>query len=151
MKFVSNTINVMIALVVLVSSIGIPVILEHVHNPDFFVEVGQEVLCEDAVSCCDTDIVDEVEEKSALSESTCNCDLLASCCCCYLEVELVAFSFDIPLTNPISPPVFMEAYSTNIYSFRNIFSNSFLSTTRLESPPLIPYSQKLALFQVFRI
>lgn len=150
MKTVSNTINVIITLVVLVSSIGVPVILEHVHNPNFIVEEGQEMLCQDAVSCCGTEIVDEVDENILL-ESTCNCNLLASCCCCYLELELVTFSFDTPLIYPLSSPVFLEAYSTDLFTATLLSSDLSYSINRLEFPPPLPYSQKLALFQVFRI
>ncbi len=134
----------------LISSIGIPVVLNHIHNPTVLseqIDETQEVFCDDAVMCCSS------EEKPLPTESlkSCDCNLLTSCCCCYLEVELVAFSFDIPVSVPVLAPSFVEAYSTELNSISNLLSNSSFSIKSLELPPPKPYSQQLSLFQVFRI
>ena len=150
MNRVTKALNIVICLLVLISSIGIPVVLNHIHNPSFASEQldeTQEVFCEEAVMCCST------EEESLPTETlkSCDCNLLASCCCCFLEVELVTFSFDIPLSVPVPAPSFVEAYSTELSSFKNLYSNSSFSIKTLELPPPKPYSQQLSLFQVFRI
>ena len=130
----------------LVSSIGVPVIINHIHISDQLGE-QQEVFCEDAVMCCST----EEEPLPIESLKSCDCNLLASCCCCYLEVELVAFSFDVPVGVPVLAPYFVEAYSTELNSLTNVLSNSSFSLKSLELPPPKTYSQQLSLFQVFRI
>ena len=150
MRIVTYTINFFLCLLVLVSSIGVPVVLNHIHNPKVVseqIDEVQDVFCEEAVMCCST------EEEPLLTEfiKSCDCNLLASCCCCFLEVELVTFSFDIPLSVPVSAPSFVEAYSTELSSVKNLCSNSSFSIKSLELPPPKPYSQQLSLFQVFRI
>ena len=150
MRIVTYVINFFLCLLVLVSSIGVPVVLNHIHNPTVVseqIDETQEVFCEEAVMCCST------EEEPLLTESikSCDCNLLASCCCCCLEVELVTFSFDIPLSVPVPAPSFVEAYSTELSSVKNLCSNSSFSIKSLELPPPKPYSQQLSLFQVFRI
>ena len=150
MRIVTYAINFFLCLLVLVSSIGVPVVLNHIHNPTVVseqIDETQGVFCEEAVMCCST------EEEPLLTESikSCDCNLLASCCCCFLEVELVTFSFDIPLSVPVPAPSFVEAYSTELSSFKNLCSNSSFSIKSLELPPPKPYSQQLSLFQVFRI
>ena len=139
-----------LCLLVLVSSIGVPVVLDHIHNPTVLceqIDETQEMFCEEAVMCCSS------EEEPLLSESikSCDCNLLVSCCCCFLEVELVNFSFDIPLSVPVPAPSFVEAYSSDIISLKNLCSNSSFSIKSLELPPPKPFSQQLSLFQVFRI
>ena len=150
MRIVTYVINFFLCLLVLVSSIGVPVVLNHIHNPTVVsvqIDETQEVFCEEAVMCCST------EEEPLLTESikSCDCNLLASCCCCFLEVELVTFSFDIPLSVPVPAPSFVEAYSAELSSVKNLCSNSSFSIKSLELPPPKPYSQQLSLFQVFRI
>ena len=150
MRIVTYVINFFLCLLVLVSSIGVPVVLNHFHNTTVVsvqIDETQEVFCEEAVMCCST------EEEPLLTESikSCDCNLLASCCCCFLEVELVTFSFDIPLSVPVPAPSFVEAYSTELSSVKNLCSNSSFSIKSLELPPPKPYSQQLSLFQVFRI
>ena len=150
MNRVTKALNVVICLLVLTSSIGIPVVLNHIHNPSVAseqIDETQEVFCEEAVMCC------SIEEESLPSETlkSCDCNLLASCCCCFLEVELVTFSFDIPVSLPVLAPSFVEAYSTELSSIKNLCSNSSFSLRSLELPPPKPYSQQLFLFQVFRI
>lgn len=150
MRIVTYVINFFLCLLVLVSSIGVPVVLNHFHNTTVVsvqIDETQEVFCEEAVMCCST------EEEPLLTESikSCDCNLLASCCCCFLEVELVTFSFDIPLSVPVPAPSFVEAYSAELSSVKNLCSNSSFSIKSLELPPPKPYSQQLSLFQVFRI
>jgi len=150
MNRVTKALNILICLLVLISSIGIPVVLNHIHNPPVAseqIDETQEVFCEKAVMCCST------EEGPLLTESlkTCDCNFLASCCCCFLEVELVAFSFDIPLSVPVPTPSFVEAYSTELSCIKNLSGNSTFSIKSFELPPPKPYSQQLSLFQVFRI
>ena len=149
MRIVNYAINFFLCLLVLVSSIGVPVVLNHIHNPTVVseqIDEVQDVFCEEAVMCCST-------EEPLLTESikSCDCNLLASCCCCFLEVELVTFSFDIPLSVPVPAPSFVEAYSTELSSVKNLCSNSSFSIKSLDLPPPKPYSQQLSLFQIFRI
>jgi len=151
-RLISNTINIIICLVVLSSSIGIPVIFNHIHSSDTdnnHTEAVQEMVGEEVMMCCGS------EQKKPLTteikESNCNCNLLASCCCCFVEVELVAFSFDIPLSVPLNSPDFVEAYSTQIHFTSKIWSNSTSVISNFELPPPKPYSQQLSVFQVFRI
>ena len=150
MNRVTKALNIVICLLVLISSIGIPVVINHIHNPPVAseqIDETQEVFCEEAVMCCST------EEESLPTETlkSCDCNLLASCCCCFLEVELVAFSFDIPLSVPVPTPSFVEAYSTELSCIKNLSGNSTFSIKSFELPPPKPYSQQLSLFQVFRI
>jgi len=139
-----------LCLLVLVSSIGVPVVLDHIHNSTVLceqIDETQEMFCEEAVMCCSS----EEEPLLSVSIKSCDCNLFVSCCCCFLEVELVNFSFDIPLSVPVPAPSFVEAYSTDIISVKNLFNNSSFSIKSLELPPPKPYSQQLSSFQVFRI
>ena len=57
MNRVTKALNIVICLLVLISSIGIPVVLNHIHNPTVAseqIDETQEVFCEKAVMCCST-------------------------------------------------------------------------------------------------
>ncbi len=152
MKIITHTINILISLVVLTTSIGIPVIFNHIHNPEISLnqyEELEEVFCEEAVLCCETE--EKTQQDSETKESNCDCNLLASCCCCFFEVELVAFSFDTPVSLKLPVPNFITAYTSELNCFSDTWSNSFYSVFKYKLPPQKTYSQQLSLFQVFRI
>jgi len=133
----------------LVGVIGVPVILSHSHNLEYTVDVGQEVVptCEEATSCCEADeTVNDI-----IANTNCNCSLLTSCCCCFLEVGLVSFTFDSPTHSSLLSPFFVRAYETDLGQSQMLYASSRLLLSNLDLPPPKTYSQQLALFQVFRI
>ena len=144
----------------LVGTIGIPVILNHSHKSDYISEQSQHetVSCQEAMACCETEQVEQetlvccasesVEEVARIS--TCECNLISSCCCCFIDVRLVSFVFDTPINESIPIPSFVQAFVLDIGIDEVLSYNSNLSWYYFELPPPKTYSQQLALFQVFR-
>ena len=145
----------------LVGVIGIPVILNHSHESDYISEQSQDytAICQHAMSCCETEAIEQetlvccatesVEE--AVSFSSCECNFIASCCCCFIDVRLVSFVFDTPIYNPLSIPAFVKAFVIDLGVNKVLNYRSYLSWFNFDLPPPKTYSQQLALFQVFRI
>ena len=145
----------------LVGVIGIPVILNHSHKSDYISEQSQDytAICQHAMSCCETEAIEQetlvccatesVEE--AVSFSSCECNFIASCCCCFINVRLVSFIFDTPIYNPLSIPAFVKAFVIDLGINKVLNYRSYLSCFNFDLPPPETYSQQLALFQVFRI
>ena len=145
----------------LVGVIGIPVILNHSHKSDYISEQSQDytAICKHAMSCCETEAIEQeilvccatesVEE--AVSYSSCECNFIASCCCCLIDVRLVSFVFDTPIYNPISIPAFVKAFVIDLDINKVLNYRSYLSCFNFDLPPPKTYSQQLPLFQVFRI
>lgn len=153
MKSVNNILNLLMGLIVLVLSLGIPVI-DHIHiseNKSNTVSHNDESIpiCESSISCCESKAEATIQTQKISSE--CNCNLMASCCCCLFEVNLHTFSFDTPLNNTIEIPDFLQAFSVDINASAYFCANNSYSLDRYELPPLIPYSQQLPVFQVFRL
>ena len=145
----------------LVGAIGIPVILNHSHKSDFLSEQNQSVtsICQEVMFCCETEPIEQetlvccatesVEE--AVSFSSCECNFISSCCCCFLDVRLVSFVFDTPINEPVSIPAFVQAFVVDIGVKELLSYYLHLSWYNFDLPPPKTYSQQLALFQVFRI
>lgn len=144
-----HTISIIISIFMLVGVIGVPVISSHTHNPEFTVDVKQEVvpICEEVTPCCEADeTINDI-----IANTNCDCSLLASCCCCFLDVRLVSFTFDSPTYSSLLSPFFVRAYETDLGQSQMLYASSRLLLSNLDLPPPKPYSQTLSLFQVFRI
>ena len=145
----------------LVGAIGIPVILNHSHQSDYISEQSQDetAICQKAMACCDTEPVEQETFVCCASEfaeeavgfSNCECNFIASCCCCFIDVRLVSFVFDTPVHEPVSIPSFVQAFVRDIGIEELLSYYSHLSWYNYDLPPPKTYSQQLALFQVFRI
>jgi len=144
----------------LVGAIGIPVIFNHSHKSDIISVINQsDNICQEAMSCCETEPVEQEKVVCCSTEpvneveriSSCKCNILASCCCCFLDVRLVSFVFDTPVNEPVSIPSFVQAFVRDIGIKELLSYYSHLSWYNFDLPPPKTYSQQLALFQVFRI
>ena len=156
-----HTISHLLCLFMLVGAIGIPVILNHSHQSDYILEQRQDVtaICQEAMACCETEPVEQetliccvaksVEEVASIS--TCECNFISSCCCCFIDVRLVSFVFDTPIHEPVSIPTFVKAFVTDLGINEVLSYQSYLSWFNFDLPPPKTYSQQLARFQVFRI
>ena len=145
----------------LVGAVGIPVILNHSHKSDYISEQSQDetAICKEAMACCDTEPVEketfvccasESVEKVALI-STCKCNFISYCCCCFIDIRLVSFVFDTTINKSLSIPSFVQAFviDIGINELLNYCSNIYWCNYDLLSPKT--YSQQLAFFQVFWI
>lgn len=154
MRSATNTVTILLSILVLLLSIGIPTV-DHIHVSDtkfdgVFHIVESEPICETTTSsCCDN--TNEVTTHTSKLGSECNCNLIASCCCCFFELKLLPFSFDIPLNYTKLIPDFIQAYSINLNAFNLLVCEPQHSLNRFDLPPLIPYSQQLPVFQAFRL
>lgn len=154
MRSVTNTLTFLLSILVLLLCIGIPTV-DHIHVSDTAFDevchiVESEPICETTTSsCCET--TNEVTTHTSKLGSECNCNLIASCCCCFFELKLLPFSFDIPLNYTKLIPDFIQAYSINLNPFNLLVNEPQHSLNRFDLPPLIPYSQQLSVFQVFRL
>ena len=148
MKNLTTFFSVFMSFLLLVSIAGIPVMMNHVHNPNHNIEsLTQESLsCDDSNICCESDVI-----ETEITTKKCECNLISSCCCCFIEVQLVSFTYKTPLTAPLHSPDFIIAFVTNLFEYSNSFLCSQFSTKSLELPPPKTYSQQLSFFQVFRI
>lgn len=160
-KFAKHIISHILFLFMLVGAIGIPVILNHSHKSDYISEQSQleTVSYEEAISCCETDPLEQEIFVCCASEfaeevapiSTCECNFISSCCCCFIDVRLVSFVFDTPVPEPVSIPSFVQAFIRAIGIEELQSYCSHISWNNFDLPPPKTYSQQLALFQVFRI
>ena len=156
-----HTISHLLCLFMLVGAIGIPVILIHSHQSDYILEQRQDVtaICQEAMACCETEPVEQetliccvaksVEEVASIS--TCECNFISSCCCCFIDVRLVSFVFDTPINESVSIPSFVQAFVRDIGIKKLPSYCTHISWYNYDLPPPKTYSQQLALFQVFRI
>ena len=145
----------------LVGAIGIPVILNHSHKSDYISEQSQDdtAICQESMACCETEPVEQEIFVCCASEfaekvvtfSTCECNFISSCCCCYIDVRLVSFVFDTPVHERVSIPSFVQAFVIDIGIEELLSYCSHISWYNFDLPPPKTYSQQLALFQVFRI
>ena len=145
----------------LVGAIGIPVILNHSHKSDYISEQSQDetAICQEAMACCETEPVKQETfvccesefAEEAVSFSTCECNFIASCCCCFIDVRLVSFVFDTPINESVSIPSFVPSFVRDIGIEELLSYYSHISWYNYDLPPPKTYSQQLALFQVFRI
>ena len=145
----------------LVGAIGIPVILNHSHQSDYISEQSQDetAICQEAMACCVTEPVEQETFVCCASEfaedvapiSTCECNFISSCCCCFIDVRLVSLVFDTPVHESVSIPSFVRAFVRDIGIEELLSHYSHLSWYNFDLPPPKTYSQQLALFQVFRI
>jgi hypothetical protein len=148
-KIFRNTVSILICAIVLVGVIGIPVILNHTHMP----ELSQSPLaeeppaCESEMLCCTTG--DDPQESQV--KNNCNCNLLTACCCCFIDFRLLSFAFDTPTYPPLLSPSFVQAYVTDLGQHQTVSESWRLLFSKLAMPFTKSYSQKLSLFQVFRI
>jgi len=160
-KIIKNIISHLICLFMLVGAVGIPVILNHSHKSDYISEQSQDetAICQEVMACCDTEPVEketfvccasESVEKVALI-STCKCNFISSCCCCFIDIRLVSFVFDTPINESISIPSFVQAFVIDMGIEKLLSYYSHKSCYNFDLPPPKSYSQQLALFQVFRI
>jgi len=141
----------------LVGAIGIPVILNHSHKSDYISEQRQDdtAICQEEMACCETEPVEQETFVCCASEfaeevvsfSTCECNFLASCCCCFIDVRLVSFVYDTHIQESVSIPSFVR--DIGIEELLSYYSH--ISWNNYDLPPPKTYSQQLALFQVFRI
>ena len=145
----------------LVGAIGIPVILNHSHKSDYFSEQRQDdtAICQEAIACCEKEPVEQETFVCCASEfaekvvtfSTCECNFISSCCCCYIDVRLVSFVFDTPVREPVPIPSFVQAFVRDIGIKKLLSYYSPISCYNFDLSPPKTYSQQLAFFQVFRI
>ena len=145
----------------LVGAIGIPVILNHSHKSNYVSKQCQHetVICQEATACCETELIEQETFVCFASESaedvvpisTCECNFISSCCCCYIDVRLVSFVFDTPVHEPVSIPSFVQAFVRDMGIKKPLSYYSHISRYNFDLPPQKTYSQQLALFQVFRI
>lgn len=160
-KIIQNIISHLICLFMLVGAVGIPVILNHSHKSDYISEQSQDetAICKEAMACCDTEPVEketfvccasESVEKVALI-STCKCNFISYCCCCFIDIRLVSFVFDTTINESISIPSFVQAFVVDMGIKKLLSYYSHTSCCNFDLPPPKSYSQQLALFQVFRI
>lgn len=160
-KIIKHTTSHLLCLFILVGAIGIPVILNHSHKSDYISEQRQDdtAICQEAMACCETEpveqetlvccVVKSVEEVARIS--TCECNFISSCCCCFIDFRLVSFVFDTPIHEPVSIPTFVKAFVTDLGNNEVLSYRSYLSWYNFDLPPPKTYSQQLARFQVFRI
>ena len=145
----------------LIGAIGVPVILNHSHQSDYISEQIQDetVSCQEVTACCETELVEQETFVCCASESadelahisTCDCNFISSCCCCFIDVRLVSFVFDTPVHEYISIPSFVQAFVKDI-GIKKLLSYCYhISWYNFDLPPPKTYSQQLAGFQVFRI
>lgn len=148
MKNLSAILSLFISFLLVVSVAGIPVILNHDHNPTHNDELltQENLSCEESNNCCETD-----SKEKEIYSNVCECNLLASCCCCFFEVQLVSFSYNTPIVAPIATPDFITLYTANLFSFSDSNSNFQNSIKANRLPPPKTYSQQLSIYQVFRI
>ena len=145
----------------LVGAIGIPVILNHSHKSDLILEKNQSdtAICQEATACCETEPIEQETFVCCASESaeevapisTCECNFISSCCCCYIDVRLVSFVFDTPVREPVPIPSFVQAFVRDIGIKKLLSYYSHISCYNFDLSPPKTYSQQLAFFQVFRI
>lgn len=160
-KIAKHIISHLLCLFMLVGAIGIPVILNHSHNSDYISEQSQHetVSCQQAMACGEKEPVEQETFVCCASESaeevapisTCECNFISSCCCCFIDVRLVSFVFDTPVHEPVSIPSFVQAFVRDIGIKKLLSYCSHISWYNFDLPPPKTYSQQLALFQVFRI
>ena len=160
-KIAKHIISHLLCLFMLVSVIGIPVILNHSHKSDYISEQSQHetVSCQEAKACCETEPIEQETFVCCASESakevapisTCECNFISYCCCCFIDVRLVSLVFDTPVHESVSIPSFVRAFVRDIGIEELLSYCSHLSCYNFDLPPPKTYSQQLALFQVFRI
>ena len=160
-KILKHIISHLLCLFMLVGAIGIPVILNHSHKSDLILEQNQSdtSICQEAMLCCETEPVEQETFVCCASESaeevapisTCECNFISSCCCCFIDVRLVSFVFDTPVHEPVSIPSFVQAFIRDIGIKELLSYSSHFLRYNFDLPPPKTYSQQLALFQVFRI
>ena len=160
-KILKHIISHLLCLFMLVGAIGIPVILNHSHKSDYVSKQCQHetVICQEATACCETELIEQetfvcfasdyVEEVASIS--TCECNFISSCCCCFIDVRLVSFVFDTPINESVSIPSFVQAFVRDIGIKKLLSYCSYISLYNHDLPPPKTYSQQLALFQVYRI
>ena len=160
-KIAKNIISYLLCLFMLACAIGIPVILNHSHKSDYISQQSQNetVNCQEVKYCCGTKPVEQETFVCCASESaeevvtisTCECNFISSCCCCFIDVRLVSFVFDTPINEPVSIPSFVQAFVRDVGIKKLLSYCSHVSWYNYDLPPPKTYSQQLALFQVFRI
>lgn len=148
-KTIRNIANFLLCTVVLVGVIGIPVIQKHTHMPEFSQSLLAEEppACESEMLCCTTG--DDPQESQ--TKNNCNCNPLKDCCCCFVDFRLLTFAFDAPTYYPLLCPTFVQAYVTDLGQLQTVSESWRLLFSKLAMPFTKSYSQKLSLFQVFRI
>ena len=160
-KIAKHIISHLLCLFMLVGAIGVPVILNHSHKSDYFSKQSKHetVSCQEVKACCKTEPVEQKTFVCCSSESinevapisTCECNFISSCCCCFIDVRLVSFVFDTPVNEPVSIPSFVQAFVRNIGTKKPLSYCSHISWYNFDLPPPKTYSKQLSLFQVFRI
>ena len=158
---IKYTISHVICLFILLGAIGIPVIFNHSHNFSFTSQqtLDETAICQEATVCCMTESVAQEKkiccevksENNVEPKNNCDCNLLTSCCCCFIDVRLVSFAFEIPINEPINAPSFIQAYMSEMDFNKVLNFKSQMLCYNLNLPPPKTYSQQLALYQVFRI
>ena len=150
-KIMTNTLFATVCMFMLMGIIGIPVVMNHTHNPYDSAKSQQKEspVCEEAAVCCDLE--EEQAQETLTNDFNCKCSLIASCCCCFLDIRLVSFTFDTPVNTPISSPTFLQAYVSDLVANAIMSHCSTLLSYISDLPPPKTYSQNLAFFQVFRI
>mgnify|MGYP001257235389 CR=1 FL=1 len=159
--FAKQFISHLLCLFMLVGSIGVPVILNHSHKSDLTSEQKKldTSICQEASACCETEQFEQEIFVCCASESaeevapisTCECNFISFCCCCFIDFRLVSFVFDTPVHEPVSIPSFVQAFVRDIGIKKLLSYCSHISWYNFDLPPPKTYSQQLALFQVFRI
>ena len=162
MRVIEYTTHLIITLLVIIGSVGIPVIYNTTHTPSHYADfqintvkcnTNEQLSCSQSKTqesiCCSTK---EVEKECSSTLLSYNYDRSLASCCCFVEVEFVFLSYDTPVYTPIEIPVFLEAYVVNLFNnYSSYITDSFNSLLKVKPPPLNTYSQQLAIFQVFRL
>ena len=160
-KIFKHIISHLLCLFMLAGAIGIPVISNHSHKSDLILEknLSDTSICQEATACCETEPIEQETFVCCASESaeevapisTCECNFISSCCCCYIDVRLVSFVFDTPVREPVPIPSFVQAFVRDIGIKKLLSYYSHISCYNFDLSPPKTYSQQLAFFQVFRI
>ncbi|MGC6469793.1 MAG: hypothetical protein ACON4E_00815 [Flavobacteriales bacterium] len=163
MRVIEYTTHLIIAFLVIIGSVGIPVNYSTFQTPSHYADFQiNTVNCNtnEQLSCCQSKTQESICCSTKEVEKECSSTLLSSynydrslaSCCCFVEVEFVFLSYDTPVYTPIEIPVFLEAYVVNLFNnYSSYITDSFNSLFKVKPPPLNPYSQQLAIFQVFRL
>lgn len=151
MKLIWNIVHFALAALVLISSMGVPVIINqssaHFSKSIHF-DKNYDSCTETLTSCCTKSSSNTT--KNGI-QSFVLCKPVAESCCCIEETEFVFFQFDVPICLPQLAPHFVQAYSSDLNS--GVALQRTIQCTLLNNhlPPPKTFSQQLSVFQVFRL
>lgn len=151
MKLIWNFVHFSLAILVLISSIGVPIFSNQSSVnfcPSTLSNQNYDFCTERLTTCCAKTLLNTQENE--IQTSVCLCNPLAESCCCIKETEFVFFQFDVPICSPKLVPHFVQAYSSVLNS---VVLHRTIQCTLLNNrlPPSKTFSQQLSVFQFFRL